>query len=81
MHVSQRPHKTWLFNLNEDPTEQDNLYATNPEKVEALKALLAAHNSKQAEPLWPSVFEAPISIDKTLDQQETADDEYIYWPN
>jgi arylsulfatase A-like enzyme len=81
LQVAHRPDKVWLFNLDEDPTEQVNLADTRPDKVEALKALLAAFNAQQAEPLWPSVFEAPILIDKTLDQTESSDDEYIYYPN
>jgi len=81
LQVAQRPDKVWLFNLVEDPTEQVNLADKRPEIVDALKAMLAAHNAEQAEPLWPPNFEAPIAIDKTLDQPESLDDEYIYWPN
>ena len=81
LQVAQRPDKVWLFNLNEDPAEQANLAVKRPDKVAALKALLAAHNAEQAEPLWPANFEGPIAIDKTLDQPESEDDEYVYWPN
>lgn len=81
LQVALRPDKVWLFNLDEDPTEQVNLVDKRPDKVAALKALLAAHNAEQAEPLWPSNLEASIAIDKTLDQPESADDEYVYWPN
>jgi arylsulfatase A-like enzyme len=81
LQVAQRPDKVWLFNLDEDPTEQVNLVDKRPDKVEVLKRLLATHNADQAEPLWPSNFEGPVSIDKTLDQPESPDDEYIYWPN
>jgi arylsulfatase A-like enzyme len=81
LQVAQRPDKVWLFNLDEDPTEQVNLAHKRPDKVDALKALLAAFNAQQAEPLWPGVFEAPVSIDKTLDQPESSDDEYIYYSN
>ncbi|MBU4315836.1 MAG: sulfatase-like hydrolase/transferase [Proteobacteria bacterium] len=81
LQVSGRPNKSWLFNLNEDPTEMRNLAETNPDKVKELKEVLAAHNSEQIEPLWPSSGELPVFIDKTSAQPETADDEYIYWPN
>ena len=81
LQVALRPDKVWLFNLNEDPTEQVNLADKRPDKVAALRALLAVHNAEQAEPLWPSNFEASIAIDKTLDQPESLDDEYIYWQN
>ncbi len=81
MQVALRPDKVWLFNLDEDPTEQVNLADKRPDKVQALKMLLADFNAQQAEPLWPANLEGPISIDKTLDQPESLDDEYIYWPN
>jgi uncharacterized sulfatase len=81
LQVAQRPEKIWLFNLDKDPTEQVNLADDRPDKVAALKALLTAFNARQAEPLWPANFEGPVSIDKTLDQPESADDEYVYWPN
>ena len=35
-----------------------------------MKRLLAEHNSKQSEPLFPSVIEMPILIDK-FDGQES----------
>lgn len=31
-------------------------------------------------PFFPAVGEMPVTIDKTLEQMETKDDEYIYWP-
>jgi len=81
LQVSERPAKTWLFHLAEDPTEQRNLAAERPEKVAELKALLAAHNAQQQPPAWPALGEFPISIDKTLAEPESEDDEYVYWPN
>ena len=71
----------WLFNLNEDPTEQRNLAQTAPAKVAELEALLAAHNAEQADPQWPSVIESPQLIDKHHVLPYEAGDEFIYWPN
>jgi uncharacterized sulfatase len=76
-----RPDKTWLFHLRDDPTEQRNVAAQHPAKVEQLLALLEAHNAEQSEPAWPSLIEAPTPIDKTLRDPPAPDDEYIYWPN
>ena len=81
MQVAGHPDQVWLFNLGEDPAEQVDLSEKRPEKVPALKALLKAHNAEQAKPLWPSVFEGPVSIDKALDPPESPNDEYVYWPN
>ena len=46
-----------------------------------MKGLLAEHNSKQSEPLFPSVFEMPILIDKFEGQEFEKGDDYIYWSN
>ena len=78
---ADRPDKRWLFHLTEDPTEQVNLAAEEPAKVAELEALLAAHNAEQAEPLWPSVMDAPQRIDKHGGEPFSETDEYIYWPN
>src|SRR3546814_10274239 len=34
LQVSDRQNKVWLYNLKDDPTEQVNLAATRPEKVD-----------------------------------------------
>ena len=78
---AERPAKTWLFHLDEDPTEQHNLADKNPEKMAELKALLTAHNAEMKPALWPSFVEFPVMVDKTLDQPEAPDDEYVYWQN
>jgi uncharacterized sulfatase len=79
--VSEIPKKDWLFNLQQDPTEKNNLAATQPQKLAQLKALLQAHHAGMPPPMWPSFVQAPIYIDKTLDQAKSADDEYSYWSN
>jgi len=79
--VSEKPKKDWLFNLAQDPTEKNNLAAQQPARVAQLKALLTAHHAAMPEPLWPSFLQLPVSIDKTLDQKESPQDEYAYWYN
>ena len=82
LQVNERPPGTaWLFNLREDPTEQTNLAAREPERVAELRRALAEHNAEQAEPSWPALIEMPVSVDKTLAVDEAEGDEYIYWPN
>ena len=71
----------WLFDLNEDPTEQTNLASERPDKVAALDALLEAHLAEQVPPRWKSRGSSPISIDKHLNQPESDDDEFVYYPN
>jgi len=79
--VSERPPKTWLFDLNRDPTEKSNLAQQQPDRAARLQALLVSHHAAMPPPLWPSFLQLPVAIDKTLDQKETAQDEYTYWFN
>jgi uncharacterized sulfatase len=73
--------RRWLFHLAEDPTEQMNLAAEFPGRLEILEALLDTHNREQAQPLWPSITQSPQLIDKHGGQSYEEGDEYIYWPN
>lgn len=81
LQVSARPDRQWLFNLAEDPTEQNNLALARPDKVAELTALLEEHRRHSREPLYPAVLEAPVAIDKTLAERFEEGDEYTYWPN
>ena len=78
------PDKLWLYNLSIDPHEWDNLAAVEPYRSEVLPALLAlllAEDARQREPLWPSLTETAILMDKLFETNETLADEYVYWPN
>ncbi len=79
--ASEQPKKDWLFNLNVDPTEQNNLATVAHGELLRLRALLEQHHLNMPPPLWASFIEIPILIDKTLDQKESPDDEYTYWYN
>jgi len=70
--------KTWLFNLNTDPNEQNNLADQQPERVKAMQVMLDKHNAEQKEPAWPKLLEGVIRVDKTLDAPVEGGDEYIY---
>ncbi len=74
--------KTWLFNLASDPGESNNIAQENPEIVEKMMALLAAHNAEMTPPLWDSVGASSINVDKHLRQESNlAEDTFIYWSN
>ena len=81
LQVNGRQQKSWLFNLTEDPTEQNNLAASEPEKLAELQALIDAHWKDAREPLYPYTIESPIKIDHTIDQPYAEGEEYVYWPN
>ena len=73
--------KKWLYNLNEDPTEQINLIKSDLEKLNELELILSNKLSEQVKPIWPSLLDWPIFIDKTLDEKVNNTDEYIFWAN
>ena len=81
LQVNGRQQKSWLFNLNDDPTEQNNLATSEPEKLAELQALIDAHWKDAREPLYPYTIESPIKIDHTLADPYVEGEEYIYWPN
>ena len=73
--------KKWLYNLNEDPTEQLDLSETNFIKLNKLEEILNNKLSEQVKPIWPSLLDWPIFVDKTLNQEVNNKDEYIFWAN
>lgn len=81
LQTSERPRKIWLHNLRDDPTEQKNLAESMPDKVAELQAELVAIDAQQAKPLWPTLLEGPVRIDRPLGSPAGKDDEFIYWAN
>lgn len=81
LQVSAHPEKTWLFNLREDPTERTNRALSEPDQVAALKAILERIDAEQARPLWPSLLEGPIFIDRPAAMPAVEGEDYVYWPN
>ena len=47
LQFAERPNKAWLYNLNEDPTEQNNLADEMPEKVAELRDRMRAATGSQ----------------------------------
>lgn len=81
LQVNDRIDYDWLFNLADDPTEQHNLAAAQPEKLAELREILDAHHRDRVPPLYVAASESPVMIDKTLAERFEEGDEYIYWPN
>lgn len=77
---AKNPDRLFLFNLKEDPTEQNNLVDQHPEKISELQIILDNHNSQQVDSMWPSKVKIPVAIDKTLNATYGLD-EVIYFPN
>jgi arylsulfatase A-like enzyme len=81
LQISETPNRVWLFNLRDDPTEQHDLSAAQPERVAELRALIEAHNAEMPPPIWPALIEGPVRIDVPLNAPWREDQEYIYWSN
>jgi len=79
--TSENPKKSWLFDMKTDPTEKTNLAGTNADKLAELTALLTKVDGEQSKPLWPSLLEGAVPIDRPLDTTEVDGEEYIYWAN
>jgi arylsulfatase A-like enzyme len=77
----QRPKQDLLYNLGTDPGEKTNLAAQEPTRLAAMKADLRAFNAAQAKPMWPSLAEGPVRIDKTLKDPRSSGDPYVYYAN
>ncbi|TMA25664.1 MAG: sulfatase [Deltaproteobacteria bacterium] len=81
LQVSERPAKTWLFDLDSDPTEQRDLSAERTDKLSELSALLAEQDAQMVKPAWPALIEGAIAIDHPLNVAPKDSDEYVYWAN
>ena len=81
LQVAETPKKNWLFNLKDDPTEQHNVAASNPDKLGQMLTDLTKIDAQQSKPLWPSLLEGAIAIDHPMDVADRPDDEYVYWSN
>ncbi|MGD9979024.1 MAG: sulfatase-like hydrolase/transferase [Hyphomonadaceae bacterium] len=81
LQVSETPDRVWLFNLRDDPTEQHDLSAQQPDRVAAMRAMIEAQNADLPPPLWPALIEGPVRIDVPLNTPWAEDQEYVYWSN
>ena len=73
--------RQWLFDIEADPEERHDLSAELPGVLAELRAALDAHNAEQAQPIWPSLIETPVNVDRDLSQPDAAGDTFAYWSN
>lgn len=81
LQLDKRQNKAWLFDLANDPSEQNNLVDEQPEKLIELTALIETHQANSVGPLYAHKIESPIPIDKALNEKHEDGDEYVIWPN
>ncbi|MFZ5719041.1 MAG: sulfatase-like hydrolase/transferase [Pseudomonadota bacterium] len=81
LQVSEAQDKVWLYNLADDPTERRDLSKTEPATVQRLMALIRAQDAESVKPIWPSLLQGPVFIDKPGGVPQKPGDEYILWDN
>jgi arylsulfatase A-like enzyme len=81
LQVVDRPPATFLFDLQNDPTERRNLADARPDKVAELSAILAEHERHMVLPSWPSLIEAPIPVDRPWGVPSRDGETYVTWAN
>ena len=79
--LGQLQKKEWLYHLSVDPTERNNLAEKEPAQLASMKSQLAAWDKQQVKPLWPSLGEGAIAIDRTLKTKPVPNEDYIYYAN
>ena len=78
---SEAQKKVWLYNLANDPTERRELSKAEPQRAQALLALLKAQDAANVKAIWPSLLQAPVYVDAPGGVKHKAGDEYVLWDN
>ncbi len=73
--------KTWLFDLQTDPGERNDLLDARPDVAARMRSALDAHNAEQAPSRWPWTSATAVNIDRDLSQPDQPGDEFAYWSN
>ena len=81
LQLQEQNGKTWLYNLNEDPTEQVNLNKSEPERLRLLRDALYRLDEQMVEPMWPTLIEVPIAVDHTINRLPDSEYETVIWSN
>ena len=83
LQLQEQNGKTWLFNLNEDPTEQINLSEREEyaQQLTTMRETLYELDSQMVAPIWPALIESPIAVDHTIDKLPDVAHETIIWSN
>ena len=70
-----------MHDLANDPTEQNNLADSMPEKRAELIALLDQHQANRRPPVYPTVAGGVVMVDKSLAETYKEGDEFLIWSN
>lgn len=78
---SEALHKVWLYDLASDPTEQRELSKAQPDRVQAMLAMLRAQDAQSVKSLWPSLLQGPVFIDHPSGVPQKPGEDYVLWDN
>ena len=81
LQLSDPDETPFLYNLADDPTEQNNLATTSPMELKRLKNLIQEGMSNWQPPLRPPLLKAPNYPDKHLNEPLDNEDIPVYWYN
>ena len=81
LQLSDPDETPFLYNLADDPTEQNNLATTSPMELKRLKNLIQEGMSNWQPPLRPPLLKAPNYPDKHLNEPLDNEDTPVYWYN
>ena len=81
LQLSDPDETPFLYNLADDPTEQNNLAITSPMELKRLKSMIQEGMSNWQPPLRPPLLKAPNYPDKHLNEPLDNEDTPVYWYN
>lgn len=78
LQVQKDPEREWLFDLEQDPTEQINLAARFPEKAAELRQALERLAGEMAEPMWRSPYRMRMRVGPHVDEGDQAQTDFVW---
>ena len=81
LQLSDPDETPFLYNLADDPTEQNNLAITSPMELKRLKSMIQEGMSNWQPPLRPPLVRGPNYPDKHLNEPLDNEDTPVYWYN
>ena len=83
LQVSERPAKTWLFDLERRSRPSSATSpASAPTRCASSRRSSPSTRQQMVAPAWPALIEGPIAIDHPLERRAAGpSDEFVYWAN
>lgn len=78
LQVQEDPAGEWLFDLEQDPTEQVNLATRFPDKTAELRQALEDLAGEMAEPMWRSPYRMRMRVGPHVDEGDQAQTDFVW---